>query len=1749
MSTLKRPFSLRLHGCAALVALALAAPAALAQVTDISDEPLAQPATNIKPNVVMILDDSGSMREQYTPDYLGSLFGSAEELCFDSKDSDGDIDANLLDCEVGDPPMMSSQVNYQYYNPQIRYLPAVNYDGTSRPNMDAVATSNWTKVPTDNVSSPGKNTFRVSIMAMNNGGNAETTTDLTTKWPDRAFCTAKGDDHKNTANYPSKCRLNSQYSYPNQNFGYGRDGSNNIKYVYGAPYYYILHPTEWCTDATLTNCSGTQNATYSVPAPLRFCSDTTLANCQGKLTGSYVRPKYTGIVTGGAQPGAYATATITIRNPQSDGYSGTVQNILINGQPAIASPLNFGGPISASAAATAIAGAINAGPQSADFTASASNNVVTITSNTQTSVYNGYTVSVVAPGTPVSAATVNFDILDADRNSDKVTSVKIGTTEILGTTITCSWGTGCTQSSQSGRDNWMGSAVAAAINSGTASHGYSATTSSGGSNITVIAPAGTGGELNGQPLTVTEQGIVNVTGKSLSGGASSGDVENTTTSFTGGQDANAGRTATGDFERINIVPFVGIGESESYQPSFGLLSKEEVKLGQSWGQEFKHNSATATYNVDRIAVVMYRDPAATPGQTITISLANNWSSPAIASGTISSDNLGLGFGWQTITLATPVTLNDNQAYVVRVDNAGPGLVYIGYHDASIYTNGDLLNNGSKESGKALSFQVTGGVPATYNRYSARTDCAASRCTYAEEMTNFANWYAYYRSRMQMAKTAIGRAFRAIDDSYRIGFITINPGSPVQADRYVKVDNFDTTQRQTWYTHLYDQEDHGSTPLREALSRVGRYFAGVTSGINSGMDGSPITASCQPNYSILTTDGYWNGNAGQDLSGGSIGNQDNVDAGYSTRAVGAYDGGGGKASNTLADVAMYYYKNDLRTDLDDFSPTTQNDSAPHQHMVTYTVGLGLAGLLNYDPNYQTQTTGDFVAIKQGTKDWPVPSADSESALDDLWHAAVNARGTFFSTRDPVTLTNGIIEALSAVQKRVGAGAAAATSNLQPVAGDNFAFTAQYQTVSWTGDLKARTIDLASGIVASRELWSAALLLDQRSHTDRHLYMFDGSDNNPPTSGNGNLLKAFCWPGASGTGLYPGCDAAEGELSAAEMAWFDPTLLTQYGGWTTDGSGRDTFVSAQKLVDFLRGDQANETTGGAAPTDLFRNRESLLGDIVNAQPAYVKASPFFYNIGANAGKDPYYQEYKQTTDGTVSTRKGTVFGAANDGMLHAFETDPDNNPYYQTGGIATTQTSDDTFTGTLNTSPDVGEGSERWAFIPSMVGPGLKNLAETPLLFIHKYYTDGTPTVGDVCYGHSTASPCSAQTNWHTILVAGLNAGGRGYYALDISDPDNPKGLWEFKGGNLADPTTCGLSDAAIVGYTSDCNLGFSFGTPVIAKRKVDGKWVVIVTSGHNNVNPGDGKGYLYLLDAQTGAILQRIGTGVGCDGISTTAPCALGTPDPSGLNKLNAWVDDAAFDNTALTVYAGDLKGNLWRFQLDPSEAGYGTAYKLTTLLDPTNNPQPITTKPELGEISNYRVVFIGTGKLLGTTDLTTTQQQTIWAIRDDLTSDAIDLRGGDLVQQTLSPNNNPGGDPATERTTTANPVDFNTKKGWFVDLPDAGERVNVDPVLQLGTLAIPSNNPTSDACVAGGYGWINFLDFRTGAYVPGATANTASNRIAASLIVGINVVQLPGGEVKTIVTTADNQQLTEATPVNPPSIEGKRVSWRELIVQ
>src|SRR6185503_5390481 len=204
-----------------------------------------------------------------------------------------------------------------------------------------------------------------------------------------------------------------------------------------------------------------------------------------------------------------------------------------------------------------------------------------------------------------------------------------------------------------------------------------------------------------------------------------------------------------------------------------------------------------------------------------------------------------------------------------------------------------------------------------------------------------------------------------------------------------------------------------------------------------MGASPIETACQPNYAILTSDGYWN-----DATGAvNIGGTNLADT----------DGDGSSA--TLADVAYYYYNTDLSTSTTG-APSPAGgfknnvrasgiDTAPHQHMTTFTVGMGVSGSLIFDPDYLTPGNSlDYDLIVAGQKQWPTPTADTETTVDDMWHAAVNGKGRFFSAGNPVALAGGLIEVLNSIEEVTGAGAAAATSNLQPVAGDNFAFTAEY-----------------------------------------------------------------------------------------------------------------------------------------------------------------------------------------------------------------------------------------------------------------------------------------------------------------------------------------------------------------------------------------------------------------------------------------------------------------------------------------------------------------------------------------------------------------------------------------------------------------------------------------------------------------------------------------------------------------------------------
>jgi type IV pilus assembly protein PilY1 len=431
---------------------------------------------------------------------------------------------------------------------------------------------------------------------------------------------------------------------------------------------------------------------------------------------------------------------------------------------------------------------------------------------------------------------------------------------------------------------------------------------------------------------------------------------------------------------------------------------------------------------------------------------------------------------------------------------------------------------------------------------------------------------------------------------------------------------------------------------------------------------------------------------------------------------------------------------------------------------------------------------------------------------------------------------------------------------------------------------------------------------------------------------------------------------------------------------------------------------------------------------------------------------------------------------------------------------------------------------------MLLPEMHKLAASNYDVNHRFYVDGSPTAMDVFIN----------SEWRTILVGGLNAGGRGFYALDVTDPTSTgvKALWEF----CHDPALCAISDP---------DLGFSFGQPIISKRASDGRWVVIVTSGYNNVSPGSGGGFLYVLDAATGAILSKTGTDVAGVNVGDATT-------PSGLAKASGFAVNFTVNNTTTFVYSGDLLGNVWRFdmQTDPP-----TAQRIGQAFDNSSPPRPqsITTRPEITRFdAGFNVIYVGTGRYLGASDIpdantltpppvpTWAYQQTVYAFKDT-GADLGNLRatGAKLQVQTMSVL--PDG---VSRTISNNKVDWNTMNGWFVDLNPAndspGERINIDMQLVRGVLVVAANEPNNEACSTGGNSFLYFFDYQSGSYVASSPGQVVGTRLSQALAAGFVVYRLQNGQLKFAEINVNGTKKVGGVPPGSGGALGRRVSWREL---
>ncbi len=419
---------------------------------------------------------------------------------------------------------------------------------------------------------------------------------------------------------------------------------------------------------------------------------------------------------------------------------------------------------------------------------------------------------------------------------------------------------------------------------------------------------------------------------------------------------------------------------------------------------------------------------------------------------------------------------------------------------------------------------------------------------------------------------------------------------------------------------------------------------------------------------------------------------------------------------------------------------------------------------------------------------------------------------------------------------------------------------------------------------------------------------------------------------------------------------------------------------------------------------------------------------------------------------------LYVGANDGMLHGFDASVGGN------------------------------GQEKFAYIPNALFPELSKLTSPD--YVHQYYVDGLAGVGDVYYGSA----------WRTLLAGTTGAGGRAVFALDVTNPDSfgaANALWEFTNAN-------------------DADLGYTLTQPAVVRMQ-DGTWAVIVANGYNS---DSGRAVLFVLNAQTGAVLQKIDTGVG------------NSTNKNGLSSPLAV--DTDNDRSVDTVYAGDLYGNLWKFNLSGSAGSWPVpssplfvACSATGSSCSTANRQPITGKPNVGIVGGAGtdqngvgiMVYFGTGKYFETGDNivgASPQVQTFYGLWDkgvaitdraSLQEQTINFEGSGTTDCASGTGTCPIARPI--RVVSKTPVCYAAssaasctspfKNGWALNLlnpanplrtppknANEGERVVSFPLVRRGLVIFATVIPSSDPCQSGGTSWLMEVDALGGGEFGGA---------------------------------------------------------------
>lgn len=1056
------------------------------------------------------------------------------------------------------------------------------------------------------------------------------------------------------------------------------------------------------------------------------------------------------------------------------------------------------------------------------------------------------------------------------------------------------------------------------------------------------------------------------------------------------------------------------------------------------------------------------------------------------------------------------------------------------------TNNNYAEHPSSDFGTTPAGNLTrAGVPAYYYVYTPTTgctktndDCYSLRAVGGQpgpadlngdgvingddERQNFANWYSFYRTRNLLTVAAAAAAFQdptlsgtriawqslnSCNNSFTSNPATCRGWDTGVAAQIRRMRAFDDTHRANMYNWLFRLPANGGTPLRAAMQRAGDYYrSSVASNalntpyafrpnpVDGEKTGDRVELSCRPNFHILMTDGIWNEGDANFCAGTNCGNKDGTSmtlpdgTSYSDSSAqtAIYRDG---ASNALADVAFHYWATDLRTDLNNnvlkYEPSgkdvtagsttitpywnPRNDPATWQHMVTFTVGLGLSSTLTVNTPVDLTWTGStwgpgggYENLLSGAGTWPTAASNvSPANVYDLWHAAINSRGQSFAADNPRQLGVALKTSLNRVLSR-SSGAASATVNSTRISSDSLLFQALLNSADWSGQVRAFAI-INNGEVGPQQ-WST---------------------NEPGKIPNWDVRQnhVLTWSGTAGV---PFTKAGMDDAASATDAWSKIALTP------APASASTVAVEEDDILRYVLGDKSKELE---ATNGIYRNRSAPLGDIVNSDPVLVGAERYSYAAlpeGGPSAASPYLDFVAKK-----AKRRPMLYVGSNGGMLHGL---------------------------------DAKTGVETFAYVPGAVLGNLAQLADPN--YSHRYFVDGTPTASDAFFKRADETA----PDWKTVLLGTTGAGGAGVFAIDVTNPDamGPNNiLWEI---NTSTAFRSGV-DAADPRY--DVDLGATINEVTIGRMN-DGEWVAVFGNGYRSAN---NRAVLYIVRLSDGALIRKFDTGVG----SGATPNGLGTP----------LLVDADKNQTIDYIYAGDMRGNVWKFDVRNTSSGsWQFAYSGQPFFQALTSggvPQPISarlrTAPAPASTTGRMIVF-GTGRLWAVNDILDTTTQTFYGLLDN---DGTRITGrGSLQQQTVT------SQTLDQRFISNNTVNWLAQRGWYLDLPDSRERVVGPARVRSERVIFTSAVPTDDPCEFGGWSWLMQLNAQTG-----QTLNTQVFDINGDNLVNINDSLASGVQLRGLVRQSaliENTFLASGTAGTDPqrrqtqfADETGRGAWREVI--